>query len=39
MDLRRPDRRTPMKVRVDKTYQFVCDIWSLYIQNNMQTLK
>ena len=31
-DLRRPDRRTPMKVLVKKTFNFVDQIWKTYTQ-------
>ena len=33
-DMRRPDRRTPMKVLVEKSYRFTTNIWSLYMQKN-----
>lgn len=33
-DLRRPDRRTPMKVLKDKTFQFVDTVWQLYVEKN-----
>ena len=36
IDIRRPNRRTPLKVLVDKTFQFVDDVWSMYIKRNMQ---
>ena len=35
-DLRRPDRRTPMKVLTAKTYKFVDDIWKAYLNYIMQ---
>ena len=37
-DLRRPDRRTLMKVLVGKTFNFVSAIWELHTHNNMQNL-
>ena len=33
-DLRRPDRRTPMKVLVKKTFAFVELLWSAYVDDN-----
>ena len=33
-DLRRPDRRTAMKVRVEKTYNFVDILCASYIASN-----
>ena len=34
-DVRRPDRRTPMKVLTDKTFTFVDTIWETYMEHNM----
>lgn len=36
VDIRRPNRRTPLKVLVDKTLGFVEDVWSTYMKRNMQ---
>ena len=36
IDIQRPNRRTPLKVLVDKTFQFVDDVWSMYMKRNMQ---
>ena len=33
-DLRRPDRRTPMKVLVEKKFEFVEPVWSAYVAHN-----
>ena len=33
-DLRRPDRRTAMKVLVKKTYKFVDLLWHRYVETN-----
>ena len=33
-DLRRPDRRTAMKVLVDKTFSFVTVVWTAYVAKN-----
>ena len=33
-DLRRPDRRTPMKVLVEKTFKFVELVWIAYVDDN-----
>ena len=38
-DLRRPDRRTAMKVLVDKTYNFVDVLWDAYIDHNVTDLR
>ena len=35
-DLRRPDRRTPMKVLVRKSFLFVETLWASHVQTNMQ---
>ena len=37
-DLRRPDRRTPMKVLVRKSFLFVETLWASHVQMNMQNL-
>ena len=39
LDLRRPDRRTMMKVLVNKTYNFVDVIWKSYMSHNTVTLQ
>ena len=36
IDIRRPNRRTPLRVLVDKTFRFVEDVWSMYMERNMQ---
>ena len=33
-DIRRPDRRTPMKVLVEKTFHFTQYLWATYLQRN-----
>ena len=38
-DLRRPDRRTAMKVLVDKTYNFVDMVWHAYMEHNKTDLR
>ena len=38
-DLRRPDRRTAMKVLVKKTYHFVEEIWMDYFMRNKNDLR
>ena len=38
-DLRRPDRRTAMKVLVDKTYNFVDALWEAYMEHNKNDLR
>ena len=38
-DLRRPDRRTAMKVLVDKTYNFVDVLWEAYMEHNKTDLR
>ena len=38
-DLRRPDRRTAMKVLVDKTYNFVDMVWQAYVEHNKTDLR
>ena len=38
-DLRRPDRRTAMKVRVKKTFMFVDHIWAVYVNTNKADLR
>jgi hypothetical protein len=38
-DLRRPDRRTHMKVLVEKTFKFVDMLWASYICNNRTDLR
>ena len=36
LDMRRPDRRTPMKTRVKKTFNFANVIWDLYVSKNLE---
>ena len=36
VDIRRPNRRTALKVLVNKTFRFVEDVWSTYVRRNMQ---
>ena len=36
-DMRRQDRRTPMKV--NKTYNFVDDIWKAYVEQKLGDLR
>ena len=38
-DLRRPDRRTHMKVLVEKTFNFVNTLWRSYIRQNSTDLR
>ena len=38
-DRRRQDRRTPMKVLVKKTFNFVDDIWKTYIEQKLGDLR
>ena len=38
-DLRRPDRRTAMKVLVKKTFHFVNDVWREYIRWKISDLR
>ena len=38
-DLRRPDRRTAMKVLVKKSYTFVDMLWAMYIARNKVDLR
>ena len=35
MDLRRPDRRTPRRLLVQKTFENVHSVWALYMERNM----
>jgi hypothetical protein len=37
-DIRRPDRRTPMKVLVEKTFAFTQYLWTTYLQRNKPVL-
>ena len=39
VDLRRPDRTTPMKVLAKKTFNFVDEIWRAYVQSRMNDLR
>lgn len=38
-DLRRPDRRTPMKVLVEKKFEFVELVWSAYVAHNKPDIR
>lgn len=38
-DLRRPDRRTAMKVLVKKSYTFVDTLWTMYVEQNKVDLR
>ena len=38
-DLRRPDRRTAMKVLVEKSFNFVDVLWAEYVQCNTTDLQ
>ena len=38
-DLRRPDRRTDMKVLVKKTFMFVDLLWAMYVTHNKVDLR
>ena len=38
-DLRRPDRRTGMKVLVKKTYKFVDKVWDDYFRRNLSNFE
>ena len=38
-DLRRPDRRTPVRVLVAKTYHFVERVWVAYLARNVAILE
>lgn len=38
-DLRRPDRRTSMKVLVKKSYKFVQQVWATYVCRNLANLE
>jgi hypothetical protein len=38
-DIRRPDRRTPFKNLVSKTFNFVHEIWKCYVQLNSQDIR
>ena len=35
-DMRRPDRRTPMKVLVQKSFRFVDKIWEMFVLHNSE---
>ena len=39
VDLRRPDRRTPKRVLVSKTFDNVHTVWSLYIARNKTDIR
>ena len=38
-DLRRSDRRTPMKVLVEKTFKFVELVWTAYVDDNTPDIR
>ena len=38
-DLRRPDRRTPMKVLVEKKFAFVDLLWTTYVARNKPDIR
>ena len=38
LDMRRKDRRIPMKVLVAKTFKFVDHIWLSYVRNRRQLM-
>ena len=38
-DLRRPDRHTPLKVLVSKTFKFVDQLWEMYVTKNKVDLR
>ena len=39
LDMRRPDRRTPMKVLVPKTFHFVDAVWWHYMERNLVDMR
>ena len=39
VDKRRPDKHTPKRVLVAKTFDFVATIWSQYLQRNLTDLR
>ena len=39
MDLRRPDRRTPRRLLVQKTYENVGTVWAMYVCGTQQKRK
>ena len=39
LDLRRPDRRTPMNVLVEKSFDFVEKLWTEYLRHNKADLQ
>ena len=39
LHIQRPDRRTPMKALVTKTFKFVDTIWLQYLQRHLQDLR
>ena len=39
LDMRRPDRRTPMKVLVRKSFKFVDAIWQHYTRKNVGDIR
>ena len=39
LDMRRPDRRTPMKVLTEKSFRFVDQMWDCYMAKNMEDLR
>ncbi len=38
-DARRPDRRTPVRVLVEKTFEFVEDVWESFVQQRSVDLR
>ena len=39
LDIRQPDRRTPMKALTKKTFHFVEQVWQAYMATNMEDLR
>ena len=37
--VRRPDRRTPMKVLTEKLFKFVHQVWDTYMAMNMEDVR
>jgi hypothetical protein len=37
VDLRRPDRRTPRRLLIQKTYGYVGTVWAMYVERNRST--
>ena len=36
IDIQRPNQCTPLRVLVDKMFQLVENVWSMYMERNMQ---